>query len=385
MLLNAFNARKFKNIFYFLYSTPPPPNFNFIYLYFFASKQVTVISGGISNALYKLSPPSTSFSSTSSLSPIVLRIYGIGTEKFVDREKEVTMMQLLHRNGFGPQILGLFTNGRIESFLAMRCLTPDEMSSPDFSEKIAATLFKFHAVDAENRPATAVTPFTRIYEWLDIAQKLDFSDDPNKLAAFDKFNFTELKREVETVDAAALPLHSPIVFAHNDLLSGNIMIPIDTTSTNTNNSDKSNDQMNNTSMTFIDFEYSGWAPRGFDLGNHFCEYAGFECDYTKYPDRHIAGTFLKAYLSAATAVEGDGGSSGNENRVVDEKKVGVAVAEANVYSLAAHQYWGTWALMQARWSKIEFDYMGYAALRWGEYRRRKDEFLQQAREAAALV
>lgn len=25
------------------------------------------------------------------------------------------------------------------------------------------------------------------------------------------------------------------------------------------------------SMTFIDFEYSDWAPRGFDWGNHFCE------------------------------------------------------------------------------------------------------------------
>lgn len=24
-------------------------------------------------------------------------------------------------------------------------------------------------------------------------------------------------------------------------------------------------------MTFIDFEYSAWAPRGFDWGNHFCE------------------------------------------------------------------------------------------------------------------
>jgi thiamine kinase-like enzyme len=24
-------------------------------------------------------------------------------------------------------------------------------------------------------------------------------------------------------------------------------------------------------MTFIDFEYSDWAPRGFDWGNHFCE------------------------------------------------------------------------------------------------------------------
>jgi ethanolamine kinase len=337
--------------------------------------QVSVISGGISNALYKLAPQYPS-----SLPPIALRIYGIGTEKFVDREKEVKTMQLLHRNGFGPAILGLFTNGRIESFLSMRCLTPDEMSSPEISKQIASTLYKFHAVDAENRPATAVTPFTRICEWLEIAQKLDFSDDPKKLAAFQKFNFEELKKEVEAVEAAAVPLHSPIVFAHNDLLSGNIMIPLDST---TNNSTSTS--IASTNMTFIDFEYSGWAPRGFDLGNHFCEYAGFECDYDKYPDRHIASTFLKSYLGAESI--GQGSAEGEEDGAVevDEESVAVAVAEANVYSLAAHQYWGTWALMQARWSKIDFDYMGYAELRWGEYRRRKEEFLKEAKDAAELV
>lgn len=62
-------------------------------------------------------------------------------------------------------------------------------------------------------------------------------------------------------------------------------------------------------------------------------------------------------------------------------QVAAAVAEADVYALAAHQYWGSWALLQARWSAIDFDYMGYAALRWGEYRRRKEEFLAAARAA----
>ena len=330
--------------------------------YFFSvSTQVSIISGGISNALYKLSPPSSS--------PIALRIYGIGTEKFIDREKEVTTMQLLHRNGFGPQIRGLFTNGRIESFLPMRCLTPDEMSSPSFSPKIAATLFRFHSVDAEHRPATAVTPFTRIYEWLEISKTLDFSDDPKKLATFQKFDFDQLKKEVEMVEAAATKLQSPIVFAHNDLLSGNIMVPLD----------NENEDCSSTEMTFIDFEYSGWAPRGFDLGNHFCEYAGFECDYDKYPTTDVAHTFLKSYLEAEAATQN------LENSTVDDKAVAMAVAEANAYSLAAHQYWGTWALMQARWSTIEFDYMGYAELRWSEYKRRKDEFLKQAHEAAEMM
>lgn len=61
------------------------------------------------------------------------------------------------------------------------------------------------------------------------------------------------------------------------------------------------------------------------------------------------------------------------------------VAEANVYALAAHQFWGAWALLQARWSKIEFDYLQYSQLRWSEYRRRRHEFLAGAAAAAASV
>ena len=30
----------------------------------------------------------------------------------------------------------------------------------------------------------------------------------------------------------------------------------------------------------IDFEYGAYGYRGYDLGNHFNEYAGFECDYS---------------------------------------------------------------------------------------------------------
>lgn len=50
------------------------------------------------------------------------------------------------------------------------------------------------------------------------------------------------------------------------------------------------------SMQFIDFEYGAHAPRGFDWGNHFNEYAGFECDYERYPDAARVSAFVRAYL-----------------------------------------------------------------------------------------
>ena len=40
-------------------------------------------------------------------------------------------------------------------------------------------------------------------------------------------------------------------------------------------------------LTVIDFEYSCYGPRGFDLANHFVEYAGFDCDWSLLPGRGV--------------------------------------------------------------------------------------------------
>lgn len=50
---------------------------------------------------------------------------------------------------------------------------------------------------------------------------------------------------------------NPIVFAHNDLLLGNVIY-----------TEKTN------SVTFIDYEYAGYNYQAYDIGNHFTEFVG---------------------------------------------------------------------------------------------------------------
>lgn len=64
--------------------------------------------------------------------------------------------------------------------------------------------------------------------------------------------------------------------------------------------------------------------------------------------------------------------------VQDEEAVNKMVAECYLMALASHQFWGTWALLQARFSPIHFDYVGYARLRWGEFFQKRDKFLARA-------
>ena len=50
-------------------------------------------------------------------------------------------------------------------------------------------------------------------------------EDPEKRAAFEKWDLDELGREIAETQASCERLASPVVCSHNDLLSGNIMIP----------------------------------------------------------------------------------------------------------------------------------------------------------------
>lgn len=61
--------------------------------------QVTTVTGGISNALYKAAP-------TGSLKPVLCRLYGLNTDRFINRDHEVATMQLVSQHGFGTEVGG---------------------------------------------------------------------------------------------------------------------------------------------------------------------------------------------------------------------------------------------------------------------------------------
>ncbi|KAJ3094636.1 hypothetical protein HDU97_007740 [Phlyctochytrium planicorne] len=113
----------------------------------------------------------------------------------------------------------------------------------------------------------------------------------------------------------------------------------------------------------IDYEYGQYNPRGFDIGNHFCEYAGFDCQWDLYPSEAYQKRWLVWYLQTST------------NQEPSTEEVNQLYAEVNKYALAAHMFWGIWALVQSKISDLDFDYAGYAQLRFGEYSRRRDAFL----------
>eukprot|EP00891_Asterochloris_glomerata_P001276 jgi/Astpho2/1276/Aster-07120 len=314
--------------------------------------EVTKVSGGITNVLLKLQP-----ADWCQLEPVLFRIFGDKTDLLIDREQEARVILQLNTAGFGAQVLGTFENGRIEAWIHMRPLKPEEMSQPHFSSRIAQRLAQFHAVNVKEPREPEL--FKLILKWLGMARELHF-EDSQKQAAIRALDLDAMQHEIEQMEATCMRLESPVVWSHNDLLSGNIMAGSDV------NPHETKAAVGPGTMQFIDFEYSCYSFRGYDFGNHFDEYAGFECEYSRYPNKQATAAFMRQYLRQQLG------------KLPSKADVDKAVVEANAFALVAHQYWGVWALIQARYSPIDFDYMDYSSLRWKEYHNCKAEFLGDA-------
>jgi ethanolamine kinase len=180
--------------------------------------------------------------------------------------------------------------------------------------------------------------------------------DPRKTERFSQI-FGSLSIVSDEVDALQLELQQPgeeLVFCHNDLLCGNLIYDSVTER-----------------VSMVDFEYGGPNCAAYDIGNHFCEFAGINepVDYDRYPSEAVQYKWIRYYLQECAKIKG-----GDPNALT-EREVRRLYVEANKYALAAHLFWTVWALVQAAQSSIDFDYIEYAGVRFSEYRRRKELFL----------
>jgi ethanolamine kinase len=291
------------------------------------------LQGGITNRLYAFAD------STKEGKNILVRIYGDNTELFIDRDADNQIFSQLSALNFGVHLLGTFVNGRVEEFLPCTTCRIEDFSDHLTSRLIAHQLSKMHCqpVVGSREPVL----WSKLNQWIKIASELVFIDI-TKREKYNALNIPQIKAEIGKLKVLLDETPSPIVFAHNDLLNGNILKP-------------AND---NTRVVFVDMEYGGYNYRGFDIGNHFCEFAGFDFAkiWTCYPNKAAQYNFFEAYLQAS-----------RDGARVEDHELDRMYIEVNRFALAAHLFWGTWAVIQGRYSKINFDYLYYARLRFEAY------------------
>jgi ethanolamine kinase len=79
--------------------------------------QASVLVGGITNILYKCE-------STVCKQIFIVRVYGRGTENYINRTDENIVFAHFSKLGMGPIFHGRFLNGRIEGYINAENITP---------------------------------------------------------------------------------------------------------------------------------------------------------------------------------------------------------------------------------------------------------------------
>uniref|UniRef100_A0A8D0UD50 Ethanolamine kinase n=1 Tax=Sus scrofa TaxID=9823 RepID=A0A8D0UD50_PIG len=313
--------------------------------------------GGLSNMLFQCSLPDTLATVGDEPRKVLLRLYGailkMGAEAMV---LESVMFAILAERSLGPKLFGIFPQGRLEQFIPSRRLETEELSLPDISAEIAEKMARFHGMKM---------PFNKEPKWLfgtmekylNQVLRIKFPGE-SKAKPLRRFLSYNLPLELERLRSLLESTPSPVVFCHNDCQEGNILLL-----EGRENSEKQK-------LMLIDFEYSSYNYRGFDIGNHFCEwmydynyekYPFFRANMLKYPSRKQQLHFISNYLAAFQHESED--PSDEERSAIEEGML----LEVNRFALASHFFWGLWSIVQAKISSIEFGYMEYAQARFEAY------------------
>ncbi|KAJ0241107.1 choline kinase 1 [Hirschfeldia incana] len=308
------------------------------------SLEVVPLKGAMTNEVYQINWPTLNGGEDALHRRVLVRIYGDGVDLFFNRDDEIKTFECMSHHGYGPKLLGRFSDGRLEEFIHARTLSAGDLRVSETSDLIAAKLREFHKLDMPG--PKNILLWERLRSWLKEAKNLC---SPTEM---DEFRLEAMEDEINLLEERVTRDDQEIGFCHNDLQYGNVMIDEETNA-----------------ITIIDYEYSSFNPIAYDIANHFCEMAAnyhsdtpHVLDYTLYPGEEERRRFISTYL----------GSTGN---ATSEEEVERLMTDAERYTLANHIFWGLWGIISGHVNTIEFDYKEYARQRFEQYWLRKQLLL----------
>jgi thiamine kinase-like enzyme len=236
----------------------------------------------------------------------VMRVPGIGTDMFIDRDVERDCMIQVAKCGVGPAVAYQIDpeGALVIDFVDGEVMHQHTMvGHPERIKQVVETVKVFH------QGATFMNQihlFDMIRKYTKIAKDLD--------APWPDWVETTLAAMKDVEEATQRSPETPVA-CHNDLLSENFIIDADG------------------KMWIIDWEYGGMTDPFFDLGDFVMEH-----EFSPEEERLIIETYCGR---------------------MDERAFGRLM----LYKALSGVWWGVWAMIQHTVSHIDFDYM-----EWGRWR-----------------
>ncbi len=258
-----------------------------------------VLGGGITNFNYLLTVAGVAGAAESRY---VLRIPGLGTDAFIDRERELRNHAAAAGAGVTPPLLHVVEPGHctVVPFIAGETMHPETIAGhPDRLEKIVGAIRAYHDKAVFDNE---IDLFQMIRDYTAMARDVG-APRPAELERMFPIG--------EAIEAAMTRDRPSLTACHCDLLSENFILDGDG------------------KMWVIDWEYGGMTDPYFDLGD-FC----VEHPLSAAEERAIITWYCGA---------------------MDEHRY----SRMMLHKLVADLWWSIWAMIQSRLSKIDFDFHEY--------------------------
>lgn len=344
-------------------------------------------SGGMSNLLYFCALPNSVPPVSNEPRQVLLRIYGqvhdAGVEAVITQS---VIFTLLSERRMGPKLYGVFPGGRLEEYIPARHLETKELTDPSISAHIAEKLAKVHRLQV---PITKEPTWLQdtMLRWLQqIRTEISVSlTNPKDCHIARKLLSVPLEKEYEWVMAMIAKVNSPVIFSHNDLQEGNILVCEDA-------------PLKEDRLVFIDYEYCSYNYRGFDLANHFCEWCydysnpdapNFYADLQAFPTKDQQLIFIRPYLRAfqrenphySNCNNNNNNNSSNNNTggcMISSRSEELVLKEVFYFTAVSHFFWTLWGIVNGANPHIEFGYWDYALSRLDAYFAQKARILAES-------
>lgn len=314
--------------------------------------------------------------------PILAKKFGLGNlEKLLSREDDNRTSTKMGEMGIGPKVLWFDQSHRVEEFVVAEKFTTEDMNSRTQRRKLMYFVQKIHRVKVDyiskkplfERILDDSFPLKSLFEKSVAEKKGQFT--PEEFKKVEAIQTLISDEEIAWVKAN-FP-KSEMVVSHNDFLNGNIL------------------KCPDGKFTLIDFEYTTYNPRAFDLANFITEslfnYDFQEPPYFQYSPEKRDGEeatrdLVKWYvlyssqvddlsqeeafelatneeLANSKLLETFGGDQSKVDAEIDD-----IMSEMNMCVLLSHQLWILWSIVVCKNPNIKFNYIQFGYERLLDYR-----------------
>jgi len=337
--------------------------------------------GGLSNTIWKVTAKAKKVEPKT----VIYRKFGAGGA-IVDRDRENYVIKGLAKKGVAPRYFGGDEEHRVEEFCDSEMMEPTDLNEKTNRRKLTRLVAQLHSIDFDKLDKTPL--FLRILNGNDFTKsfhekcKDDIFKPVEKNLIKDIATLTS-KEETEFLRGIAPKGKDSVAFSHNDMHSQNVLVL-----------DKDH------SFQLIDYEYSEYNYRGYDIANLFNETMfeydteespHYNLDESKYPSDKELKDFIKYYLFFSKC---DGEDFDLEqvlkhdsyrdeyvkkNHNVEEfnKEAEEIFKEVKVCAMFSHYFWSLWGIIMSYNGDIKFDYVHYAKKRFELYQKCKENYLKE--------